>query len=54
LRNPKESPEFSTIVRRFPWVVTGAFEYEHPVEVIKSINDHIFKPVEAKLKELSM
>jgi hypothetical protein len=41
-------------IRRFPWIVTGAFEYENPEEVIKSINGNIIKPVEAKLKELSM
>jgi hypothetical protein len=41
-------------IRRFPWIVTGAFEYENPEEVIKSINGNIIKPVGAKLKELSM
>jgi hypothetical protein len=41
-------------IKRFPSVVAGAFEYENPEEVIGSINDCILKPVEAKLKELSL
>ena len=40
-------------IRRFPWVLDGAFEYENSDEVIKSINDKILEPVEAKLKEIS-
>jgi hypothetical protein len=40
-------------IRRFPWVLHGAFEYENSDEVIKSINDKILEPVEAKLKEIS-
>jgi hypothetical protein len=41
-------------IRRFPWVLDGAFEYENPEELIGSINDNILDPVEAKLKELSL
>jgi hypothetical protein len=41
-------------IRRFPWVIDGAFEYETVEEVIGSINDSILNPVEAKLKELSL
>jgi hypothetical protein len=41
-------------IRRFPWVIDGAFEYETAEEVIGSINDSILNPVEAKLKELSV
>jgi hypothetical protein len=40
-------------IRSYTWVLGGAFEYENPEEVIKSINDNILLPVEAKLKELS-
>jgi len=41
-------------IRRFPWVIDGAFEYETVEEVIGSINDSILNPVEAKLRELSL
>src|SRR5271165_5106890 len=44
-------------LRKFPWVIDGAFEYETVEEVIESINDKVLKPVEAKLaklKELSL
>ena len=40
-------------IRRFPWVLDGAFEYEDSEEVIESINDNILKPIEAKLRELT-
>jgi hypothetical protein len=39
-------------IRRFPWVLDGAFEYDNPEEVINSISDSILEPIEAKLKEL--
>jgi hypothetical protein len=41
-------------IRRFPWVIDGAFEYENPEEVIESINENVLKPVEARRKELSL
>jgi hypothetical protein len=37
-------------IRPYTWVLGGAFEYENPKEVIKSINDNVIEPVEAKLK----
>ena len=40
-------------IRRFPWVIDGAFEYENAQEVIASITDNIIDPVERKLKELA-
>ena len=35
-------------IRQFRSVVTGAFKYKNPEEVIKSIGDKILKPVEKK------
>jgi hypothetical protein len=40
-------------IMQFRSVITGAFVYKKPEEVIGSINDNILAPVEAKLKELS-
>ena len=39
-------------IRRFPWVIEGAFEYENAQEVITSIPDAIIDPAEKKLKDL--
>jgi hypothetical protein len=50
----QEEPGMFDHLRQFRSVVTGAFEYEKPEEVIKSINDKILNLVEAKLKELSL
>jgi hypothetical protein len=49
----QEEPGMFDHVRRFRSVVSGAFKYKNPEEVIKSIGDEILKPVERKLKELS-
>lgn len=40
-------------IRRFPWVIEGALEYETPQEVIASIKDSILEPVEGKLREIA-
>jgi hypothetical protein len=40
-------------IRRFPWVLDGAFEYEDTEEVIGSINDSILEPLEAKLRQIA-
>jgi uncharacterized protein YjbI with pentapeptide repeats len=53
IQRSEREPGMFDHIRRFPWVVDGAFEYENPEEVMESINDNILKPVEAKLKELS-
>ena len=50
----QEKPGMFDHIRQFRSVVTGAFKYKNPEEVIKSIGDKILKPVEQKLKELSM
>jgi hypothetical protein len=39
-------------MRRFPWVLDGAFEYENSEEAIASIEESIFDPAEAKLREI--
>ena len=50
----QEEPGMFDHLRNFRSVVTGAFKYENNEEVIRSINESILEPVEAKLKELSM
>jgi uncharacterized protein YjbI with pentapeptide repeats len=40
-------------IRRFPWVIDGAFEYENADEVINSIPIGIIDPVEKRLRELA-
>jgi hypothetical protein len=54
IKKSQREPGMFDHIRRFPWVLGGAFEYENPQEVIESINDNILKPIEAKLKELSL
>jgi Pentapeptide repeats (8 copies) len=49
----QEEPGMFDHLRNFRGVVTGAFKYENPEEVIRSINESILEPVEAKLKELA-
>jgi hypothetical protein len=53
IKRSEREPGMLDHIRRFPWVVTGAFEYENVEEVIHSINDRILGPVEAKLRELA-
>jgi hypothetical protein len=53
IKKSEREPGMFDHIRRFPWVLDGAFEYENPEEVIASINDNILRPVEEKLKELS-
>jgi hypothetical protein len=38
--------------RRYPWVVTGTYEYENDKEVIASIKENTIGPAESKVKEL--
>jgi uncharacterized protein YjbI with pentapeptide repeats len=54
IKKSEQEPGMLDHIRRFPWVIDGAFEYETPEEVIESINENVLKPVEAKLKELSL
>ena len=44
----QEEPGMFDHIRQFRSVVTGAFKYKNPEEVIKSIGDKILKPVEKK------
>jgi hypothetical protein len=49
----EREPSMFDHIRRFPWVIPGAFEYETAAEIIGSIKDKILDPVEAKLRELA-
>jgi uncharacterized protein YjbI with pentapeptide repeats len=40
-------------LRMYPWVVTGAYEYENDKELIASIQENIIGPAEAKVRELA-
>jgi len=53
IRKSEREPSMFDHIRRFPWVVDGAFEYETTEEVVGAINDSILEPVEAKLRELT-
>jgi hypothetical protein len=52
IKKSEREPGMFDYIRRYPWVLDGAFEYESPEEVLESINDSILEPVEAKLREL--
>ena len=52
IKKSEREPGMFDHIRRFPWVLDGAFEYDNPAEVIRSINDNILEPLEAKLREL--
>jgi uncharacterized protein YjbI with pentapeptide repeats len=53
IKKSEKEPSMFDHMRRYPWVLAGAFEYENPEEVIGSIEDAIIEPVEAKLRELT-
>jgi hypothetical protein len=53
IKKCEREPGMFDHIRRFPWVLDGAFEYENPEEVIESINDKILEPIEAKFKSTS-
>jgi uncharacterized protein YjbI with pentapeptide repeats len=53
IKKSEREPGMFDHIRRFPWVLDGAFEYDNPEEVIESINDSILEPLEAKLRELA-
>ena len=53
IKKSEREPGMFDHIRRYPWVLDGAFEYEGTEEVIESINDSILEPVEAKLRGLS-
>jgi uncharacterized protein YjbI with pentapeptide repeats len=53
IQKSQREPGMFDHIRQFPWVLDGAFEYENPDEVVKSISDRILEPLEAKLRELA-
>jgi hypothetical protein len=53
IEKSEKDPSMLDHIRRFPWVLDDAFEYQNPAEVIESINDCILEPLEAKLGELT-
>jgi hypothetical protein len=44
IKKSESEPAMFDHIRRYPWVLDGAFEYENPEEVIKSINHSILEP----------
>ena len=52
IEKPQYEPGMLDHIRKFPWVVGGAYEYEREAEVIASIQENVLGPAEAKLKEL--
>jgi uncharacterized protein YjbI with pentapeptide repeats len=53
IKKSEREPSMLDHIKRYPWVVAEAFEYENAEEVIGSINDSILDPVEAKLRQLA-
>ena len=52
IKKPQHEPGMLDHIRKFPWVVGGAYEYEREAEVIASIQENVLGPAETKVKEL--
>ena len=52
IKKSEREPGMFDHIRRFPWVLPDAFEYENVEEVIASIKENVIGPAEAKVKEL--
>jgi uncharacterized protein YjbI with pentapeptide repeats len=52
IKKPQYEPVMLDHIRRFPWVIKGAYEYEDEKEVITSIIENVIGPAEEKVKEL--
>jgi uncharacterized protein YjbI with pentapeptide repeats len=52
IRKSEREPGMFDHIRRFPWVLPEAFEYENAEDVIASIRENIIAPAEAKVEEL--
>jgi hypothetical protein len=45
IKKAEREPGMLDYIRRFPWVIEGAFEYKDAQQVIASIKDNIIDPV---------
>jgi hypothetical protein len=52
IKKSQHEPGMLDHIRRYPWVIKGAYEYEDGEEVIASIKENVIGPAEAKVKEL--
>jgi hypothetical protein len=52
IKKPQYEPGMLDYIRKFPWVIDGAYEYEDEEEVIASIKGNVMGPAETKVKEL--
>jgi hypothetical protein len=52
IKRGQYEPGMLDFIRRFPWVIEDAYEYEDEKGVITSIKDHVIVPAEAKVRKL--
>lgn len=52
IKKSQHEPGMLDHIRRYPWVITGAYEYEDGEEVMASIEENVIGPAETKVKEL--
>jgi uncharacterized protein YjbI with pentapeptide repeats len=52
IKKPQYEPGMLDHIRKFPWVIGGAYEYEREEELISSIKEKVLGPAEAKVQEL--
>jgi hypothetical protein len=52
IKKPQNEPGMLDYIRKFPWVIGGAYEYEREEELISSIKENVVGPAEAKVTEL--
>jgi Pentapeptide repeats (8 copies) len=52
IKSSQSEPGMLDFIRRFPWVIEDAYEYEDEKDVIPFIKDHVIVPAEAKVRKL--